>query len=563
MKYSILTSIITACITLTGLIFATNTAVAQNINEEVTVTAEFEPSVPDANKININPPESETDITLPRMTYENRAMQTEVTLQPESIAAVRLVGEPLSKLYRNYLKVGMGMYTTPLLDFYAGSLRSKEHNLGVHIKHVSSSGNIKNHPSPDNSLNLVELYGNKFLDQHTLSGNVGFRRNVVHHYGFDTSEFNPPAFSFNDDDLKQRFARIYGSVGIKSNYKEDDKINHFARFAFSNVSDKFETRETSFALNAGADKKFELLEITDNQSIGLTTDITYIAYTDSLLSQGNTIISLKPFIGTSFNEYSIKAGINLNFKLDTVSKAYLFPFVEGRLEMIDNALILHAGITGGLIRRGFEVLSDENPFVQSVLPLQYTREKFVFYGGVRARAGSNIDLSATFKAASVDNAAFFINDPLMVPYNRFTVVYDNGSVLAGRFEAMYHTTERIKLRAWAALEAWSLDSLEHAYHTPAMQLGVDGFYQIQNKIIARADVVVRGPQHARVLNADNTWRDEQLSGYADLSLGLEYRYTKVLSGFINFNNLLNARYYRWNGYPSYKFNLTGGVAYSF
>lgn len=563
MKNSIFSSIITTWITLTGLSFTTHTAVAQNINEEVTVIAEFEPSVPDANKININPPESETEVSLPIMTYDNKAMQTDVTLQPESIAAVRLVGEPLSKLYRNYLKAGLGTYTTPLIDFYAGSLRSKEHNLGLHIKHISSSGSIKDHPAPDNSMNLVELYGNKFLSEHTLSGNIGFRRNVVHHYGFDTSEFNPPVYSFNDDDLKQRFARIYASAGIKSNYKEKDRLNHYARIGFSNISDKFDTRETAFTLDAGADKVFELLDITDNQSLELTTGITHIAYSDANLSQGNTIITLKPAIGTSFNEYSIKAGLNINFKFDTVSKAYLFPFVEGKLALIDDALTVHTGITGGLYRRGFDALSDINPFVLSALPLQYTREKFVFYGGVKARAGENIDLSASFKAGVIDNAAFFINDPVQIPYNRFTVVYDNGSMLNGLFEASWHTNERIRLRAWASLESWNLDTLNHAYHTPSLQLGVDGFYQIQNKIIVRADVVVRGPQYARVLNDNNNWQDKQLDGYADLSLGLEYRYTKVLSAFLNFNNLLNARYYRWNGYPSYRFNVMGGVAYSF
>jgi outer membrane receptor protein involved in Fe transport len=36
-----------------------------------------------------------------------------------------------------------------------------------------------------------------------------------------------------------------------------------------------------------------------------------------------------------------------------------------------------------------------------------------------------------------------------------------------------------------------------------------------------------------------------------------------LSFWLNFNNLTNNKYYRWNNYRSYGINLLGGVSYSF
>lgn len=543
------------------------TLYSQVINEEVTVTAAYEPSVPDANKINIEPPDNETGVKLPVMTYNNSPDQINVKLQPENIAAVKLIGEPQKKLYRNYAKIGLGTYTTPLVDLYAGSVRSKSYNLGLHLKHISSSGEIEGYPIADNSLNQVELYGEKFLEQHTIAADLGFRRNVVHHYGFPLQNFDslndPVQYIHSDDDLKQRFARITAGVGIYSNYREDDNLNHFANLSFSNINDLFETRETTIKISAGADKRFELLNFTDYQQLGLTADVELTGLKDSIDNYNSTLVSIKPFISTSFNEYSLKAGLNLNFQLDSISKAYLFPFIEGQLRIIDDALVVHAGITGGLKRQNFNDLSNINPFIQSVLPLKYTKDKFTFYAGLRARAGSNIDFTALVRSSFVENAYFFINDFSMVPYNRFTLIHDDGKILEGRIEAEFHSAEHIKIKAHIGLQSWGLDTLEHPYHEPAIIIGGDAMYQIQNKIIFRAGVVAHGPQYARVLNDQGTVVSETVKGFADISLGIEYRYTKVLSGFLNFNNITNSRYYLWNGYPSYKFNLMGGVAYSF
>lgn len=561
------TSLFIAPAFITLIIAGSMTANAQTINEEVTVIGAFEPTIPDADKMSLDPPDSETDVKLPEMTYSNQPSPMMVTLKPESISSVRLIGEPLKKLYNNYVKAGFGTYTTPFLDLYTSSLRSKEYALGLHIKHLSSSGKIEDYPNANNSLNLIDVYGQKFLDQHTLSANLGFRRNVVHHYGFLTSEFNetsfPNEYFYSNDDLKQRFARVYGSVGIKSNYSEKDKINHFADLKFKSISDLFYTRETSILLSGGADKQFEILDFTDHQQLGMTADLSFTGYKDSTLSQKSTLITLKPFISTSFNEYTLKAGLNINFKLDTVSKAYLFPFAEGQLRIIDDALIVHAGFTGDLSRQSFDELSDANPFVQSVLPLEYTKEKFTFYAGVRARAGSNVDLSATVRSSFVENATFFVNDYRRVPYNRFTLVHDDGKVIKGRVEAEYHTAEHIMLKAFLGFESWSLDTLIKADHTPVLTFGIDAMYQIQNKIVVRANVAARSKQYARVPGNSGEVTFNSIKGFADLSLGFEYRYTKVLSGFINFNNITNTRYFLFNNYPSYRFNLMGGVAYSF
>ena len=78
---------------------------AQSINEKVTVVGAFEPVIPESNKLNISPSADETEVKLPVMTYNVKPLQMETTLNPDDITPVKLVGEPLKKLYRNYATV--------------------------------------------------------------------------------------------------------------------------------------------------------------------------------------------------------------------------------------------------------------------------------------------------------------------------------------------------------------------------------------------------------------------------------------------------------------------------
>ena len=54
-----------------------------------------------------------------------------------------------------------------------------------------------------------------------------------------------------------------------------------------------------------------------------------------------------------------------------------------------------------------------------------------------------------------------------------------------------------------------------------------------------------------------------LHGAIDLNAGLEFRITKNLNLWTQFNNITNKTYQRWKQYPVYGFNFVGGVVFSF
>lgn len=56
---------------------------------------------------------------------------------------------------------------------------------------------------------------------------------------------------------------------------------------------------------------------------------------------------------------------------------------------------------------------------------------------------------------------------------------------------------------------------------------------------------------------------EKLNAAIDLNLGAEYKIMPKLNLWLQFNNLLNNKYQRWNQYEVLGLNVIGGVVYSF
>ena len=54
-----------------------------------------------------------------------------------------------------------------------------------------------------------------------------------------------------------------------------------------------------------------------------------------------------------------------------------------------------------------------------------------------------------------------------------------------------------------------------------------------------------------------------LKPFLDMNLGVEYRYNKRISAFINFNNFTASNYQRWSSYPVQSINIFGGATFSF
>jgi outer membrane receptor protein involved in Fe transport len=102
-----------------------------------------------------------------------------------------------------------------------------------------------------------------------------------------------------------------------------------------------------------------------------------------------------------------------------------------------------------------------------------------------------------------------------------------------------------------------------------MQIILRGHYNLYDKFLLNVDVNLEGWRRAQVFTAgkntiaENGQFGQKLGFLADANIGLEYRYNKRISMFLNFNNVAAQRYKRWYNYPVQGFQVMLGATFRF
>lgn len=531
---------------------------------EVTIIAPYEPTISDAIKLNFSPNIKDSVFSQPKFSYSIQSSKIPTSFQIEPIKPAKIVGEPITKLYKNLIKAGIGTYATPYFELFANSVRSKTYAIGLHAKHLSSTGNIKDYGNSNYSNNLIELYGRSYFKKATLDGEVFFNRDVVHYYGYKTTDFH----DISKDSTRQRYTLVGFNTAYSSNYLDSNKVNHQLSLGYYNLSDYFSSHENNIKFGLNLDKSLKLFNITNKQTIGLKSNLDYYNNSGALLPTANSmIVSFKPYISTHFNEYMISVGVDASVATTTgaASKLYLYPNIEASLAIIPEILKVYGGLTGGLSKNSFKSISDENPFIITSVPLSFANKKFEIYGGINTSLTKSIDFNASISNSSTDNMPLFVNDTnvaMNTPINKFTVVYDNVNLLKISASFLFKYDEKMNIALAGNLYRYSTDTEVEAWHKPGFDASLTIRYNISNKIICRAEVFAFTKMYARSYE-NGIVKSEEIKGMADVNLGVEYRYSKILSGFINLNNLTGMRYYNWYNYPNQRFSLMAGVTYAF
>lgn len=207
-------------------------------NESVIVVGTFNPEIEESQKKNIAPRISDTAADMQHdFSYAISPKRLMALFKPTRIKAARIIGEPTSRLYNSYLKMGMGNYWSPEFDFFYNSTRSQKFNYGARLSHHSSWGSIGKKPDwsqgvpADSLLALyygknhyswtdVNLFGKYIIDD-IIEINSDFSYN---------NDYNL-LYGFNDSTLRQVVANSHadadGSVNYRDSLEKSDYRNFF------------------------------------------------------------------------------------------------------------------------------------------------------------------------------------------------------------------------------------------------------------------------------------------------------------------------------------------------
>jgi hypothetical protein len=551
-------------------------------NDEIVIVGTVDRKVEPAYRITENPMIIDTTISAFIVDYPLLVLMYPTTISIDTIDAAKIkTTEKLQQLYNFYAKAGVGTELMPLGEIYFDSKRSRKFIYGAHAKHLSSYGNLKNYAPAQFDRTKLGLYGGVNENNYTLRGDINYTNRGLHYYGWEI-----PSDSVSRDSIRQRYQDVGGSFSFASHKKDSANLNFKAGIDynyFSSLKPEQESisdwrgRENYFAINSSAWYKLNKEVFAADFNIrhngykyGMEGDT--LSALDTAIIRSNTVVNFKPTISTYLKDNRFKAVIGLDFVIDAAdkAKAHIYPVAELKYSMFNDIFIPYVGLKGGLKQQTFKSLTNENEFLLPNLVLRNENTMIDLYGGIKGTLSKRMSFNLSASFARIRDKAFFVTDTTYSVGNKFNLAYDTLSLTTFEGSLSYQLNEKLKVDGIGRFYSYQLNNFAYAWNMPQIQVILRGHYNLFDKFLINLDMNLEQGRKALVYAIeaeDVVLEDNQfiknLGILVDANLGVEYRYNKRLSAFLQFNNFAAQRYYRWYDYPVQSFQVMGGITARF
>ncbi len=538
------------------LLFSLSLSAQEGIDREVVVVRSFEPSVADAAKINLLPSLTDTISVLPDFSYSIVPTPLIYDFEVEPITPARMSAETVSKLYGSHIRLGLGSYISPFAELSINNLRNNKLSGGMFLKHHSSRGrlwlNNDEKAFSQFSDNEMLFYGKRMGRRHVISADAGLQSNGFHYYGYDTGAVADT--TLQKDDIDQNYLVANAGLRFKSIHIDSNNLNYDVSLNYNFFKDRGNVEEHGFVFRSSFDRFIR------SQVIGADIGIDY--YDNTFFPDtSNMVLKISPWFKTADDEWEVFAGFHAYYdQLGDESSVYFHPRASLQFSIIRDYVIPYVGIDGNLNINNYRRIAYDNLFIVPGLFVRNSNRRMDLHTGLKGNFTRNVPFNFRVSYSVVDDMHFFINDSTGLIGNQFSVDYDNVELLKYSAEIGAEVSDRFTLFARGNYYSYGMKLLEHPWHKPSLDLRFSARYNLRDKILLNADVFYIGKRYAMPFGNDA--EPIELRGLADINLGLEYRYNRILSGFIRLNNITSTQYYKWNNYPVQGFSLKAGFTYS-
>lgn len=568
-----------------AVLFSSTIVVAQNeeeevYNENVVVISGYQPVLQKTERINVVHRITDTANMKVDFNYKVYPHRLFSLYAPERINAARLVGEPSAKLYKSYIKLGMGNYMSPLADLYFNSLKNKSLNYSARVYHNSSWWSLKDYGSNWYSNTDVDLFGKYMWKNKVLSANVFYNNDYNLYYGFTDSTLNTIYPNLNRDDLeKSDYSQVYNYVGANVDFRTSNKkiedLYYQVALGIYNFSDHYASNEFCFKMNAdlhygfawfGNEKEILGMQVAWDLYSNTVDTMIYpyafkgISSIDSIKEKEH-LLKIHPYFKFKLYGFDLEAGLNVF--VSTSNKVKLKPHIILSQDFSDETLHFSIGAVGDAIRNGWQNLRIENPYVAPHTETATTYTNKYFLEGKFALM-NNLDLGLALAYQTFTNAPVFMIDTNYALGNVYSPIYIDYDMLQVGFNSKYRLSENLGLAFSANYYRYFLPEkspIQEMLYKPNFDLDLGAFYSYNDKIIVSLNAILLGKMNG--LNIENNeYVYEKMPIKYGIDLNVEYRYTKALSFFATFDNVAFQRYFYWTNYPSQKFRVMFGLTYT-
>jgi hypothetical protein len=548
------------------------------LKREVTLYNPYKPSLPESKKMSFLPVINDTSKVKPVFHYDIKTTPflPEYTISP--IKAAALLPDPLPKLYKSYIKLGIGNYLTPLAEVSITNERSKKGSIGFYGRHFSTNGSVE----LDNGKkafagymdNDVSLFGRKFFRNNILESSLDYSQKTRYAYGYSPTVTD---YSPSKKEIRIPYNNLGGKVSLSSLTLDSTEFSYDFRLSFDYFTSEKNMFQRKFNISGMMAKSYE------GFFIGSGLKYNHYGFSDFLSTPAEYVASVSPFIKKSSEQWSFKLGIEALLEKDQTAFTILhvYPDVNFNLIIVPSYVSYFAALSGKLEKNEPSKVISENPFMipdGSLYKLPSTSHDLVISTGLRGNTGlgGNYILSASYSLIS--DMLFYSNllipDTVLTPKrgNYFSALTDNVELLNVHAEMSGPINDKLSFNGAANLYNYTLSNYDYAWNKSNWDGKLGLKYNLRDKIIAGMDITVQGMRRLIVTRENLPYSESiplqnapiiiEMPAHFNLNLSAEYRYSKILSLWAKFNNISNKRYYEWVYYPSQGFLFMFGFTYS-
>ena len=515
-------------------------------SKTVVITSSFKPALRNAAKVNFSAAAPLPDSALPKLQYNVPSQNLFFSYDPATLKPLALSADT-AFVWENshYIKAGFGNYSTPFLQAGFSFGDGKHSVINLHARHTSSKGSLPFQQFSKTGADIIGIFNPN--DKIEWNGKVFFDNNVQYQYGFQ-----PSSLVFSKDSLRQRFTTVGASVGLRNKQENDFGFNYNPNLTYTRFIDNKNASENNLVINAPVSKslgdKFAF-------NLGVTADITGYQSDSANGSISNNLFYVAPAVQHKTPGLKLIAGFTPAWDNSEFS---LLPDFTAEAKINAEKFILQAGWIGYFNKTTYQSLAAFNPWLQQPRFLKNTR-MLEQYAGFKGSAGNHFTYNAKISYLKFKNQPLFVNDSLS---GRSFLVENESDMNALRIhgEIGYTVQEKFSLLGGATFTQYSnlTDNLK-AWGLPPVEINGSLRWEILKDVTVKTDIYFWDGAQYR----NNNKQSQKLDPAIDLNAGIEFGVMPRLNVWVQFNNMLNNKYQRWNQYQVLGFNVLGGVVYSF
>lgn len=552
----------------------------ESYNGKVLVKGSYRPAIEESEKLNF--PAAITD-SISRMEhlfqYNIAPTRLKALYEPARIKAARIIGEPATKLYNNYMRLGVGYYPSTLADLYWHSTRERNKTYGVRLNHRYSWGSIPDYGKNYFGVTNATVFG-KFIfkDILQLSSDLSYEHDHNYYYGFsdDTLASRMPGVSRDDlslSDYRAKYNVVAWNIGVRNMELDANKLGYSANVHLADLWASWGQNE--FNLNLSGDVHYGF-NIKDEYKGVAYLHAEWDGYTHRFHPDGtmplgfvpapttldNTrgsrnIVKFNPYADFILNGLQFHAGFTTGwdgFTADSAVTFRFFPDLVVSKKLMNDAMVFSVGATGGFDANNWDVIRKVNPYIGPDAEQRATRH-YDLLGHMRWSLSKKLEVNAEFSYAFLQDDLTFSLDTNYQLLNVYRTHYFNNNRLTVGADVSFVNDEMLALRAAGHVYSYSLKGDEtEALYRPKWDFSLAADVNYRDKWFFHLEGLLLGSMIGDF--------GEELKTRFGINAEVEYRHNRALSFFLKMDNLAFQRYNYWVNYPSQRGLFIIGLTYT-